>query len=101
MKALADYVHTKGLKLGIYSSPGPKTCAEYEGSLWPRGAGCADLCRMGHRLSEVRSVRPARSNEGRQSPEARSKIMVDAYKKMHDALRSTGRPIVYSLCQYG
>ena len=33
MKALADYVHSKGLKLGIYSSPGPKTCAGYEGSL--------------------------------------------------------------------
>ena len=33
MKALADYVHSKGLKLGIYSSPGAKTCAGYEGSL--------------------------------------------------------------------
>lgn len=33
MKALADYVHSKGLKLGIYSSPGAKTCAKYEGSL--------------------------------------------------------------------
>jgi alpha-galactosidase len=33
MKALADYVHSKGLKLGIYSSPGPKTCAGFEGSL--------------------------------------------------------------------
>src|SRR5205823_11711709 len=32
MKALADYVHGKGLKLGIYSSPGPLTCAGYEGS---------------------------------------------------------------------
>ncbi|MBA2680597.1 MAG: alpha-galactosidase, partial [Ktedonobacteraceae bacterium] len=32
MKALADYVHSKGLKLGIYSSPGPKTCAGYEAS---------------------------------------------------------------------
>src|ERR1043165_2925022 len=32
MKALADYVHSKGLKLGIYSSPGPNTCAGYEGS---------------------------------------------------------------------
>ena len=32
MKALADYVHNKGLKLGIYSSPGPNTCAGYEGS---------------------------------------------------------------------
>jgi alpha-galactosidase len=35
------------------------------------------------------------------SPEAAHKIMVDAYTKMRDALRSTGRPIVYSLCQYG
>jgi alpha-galactosidase len=33
MKALADYVHSKGLKLGIYSSPAAKTCAGYEGSL--------------------------------------------------------------------
>ena len=32
MKALADYVHSKGLKIGIYSSPGPKTCAGYDGS---------------------------------------------------------------------
>jgi alpha-galactosidase len=29
MKALADYVHSKGLKIGIYSSPGPRTCGEY------------------------------------------------------------------------
>jgi alpha-galactosidase len=33
MKALADFVHSKGLKLGIYSSPGAKTCAKFEGSL--------------------------------------------------------------------
>ncbi len=32
MKGLADYVHSKGLKIGIYSSPGPKTCAGFEGS---------------------------------------------------------------------
>ena len=32
MKALTDYVHSKGLKIGLYSSPGPKTCAGHEGS---------------------------------------------------------------------
>jgi Alpha galactosidase A len=32
MKALADYVHGRGLKIGIYSSPGPNTCAGYEGN---------------------------------------------------------------------
>ena len=35
------------------------------------------------------------------TPEAAHKVMIDAYTKMRDALRSTGRPIVYSLCQYG
>jgi alpha-galactosidase len=33
MKALSDYVHSKGLKIDIYSSPGPKTCARFEGSM--------------------------------------------------------------------
>ena len=42
MKALADFVHSKGLKLGIYSSPGAKTCAKYEGSL-------------GHELQDART----------------------------------------------
>src|SRR5208283_4831516 len=32
MKALAQYVHSKGLKIGLYSSPGPKTCAGFEAS---------------------------------------------------------------------
>jgi hypothetical protein len=39
MKALADYVHSKGLKIGIYSGPGAKTCAGYRGLARPRGAG--------------------------------------------------------------
>ena len=56
MKALADYVHSKGLKIGIYSSPGPKTCAGYEGSLGHRATGCQALRLLGHRLLEVRCV---------------------------------------------
>jgi alpha-galactosidase len=101
MKALADFVHSKGLKLGIYSSPGAKTCAKFEGSLghelqdaqtyaaWGIDYLKYDLC--GLRV-EMRAA---------PTPEAAHKIMVDAYIKMRDALRSTGRPIVYSLCQYG
>ena len=53
MKALADYVHSQGLKLGIYSSPAAKTCAGYEGSLGHEAAGRNDLRRMGNRLPEV------------------------------------------------
>ncbi|HEY4011249.1 MAG TPA: glycoside hydrolase family 27 protein [Acidobacteriaceae bacterium] len=101
MKALADYVHSKGLKLGIYSSPGPKTCAGYEGSLghevqdaqtyaaWGIDYLKYDLCSLGDQM------RTAGSRE------AAHKIMVDAYTKMHDALRATGRPMVFSMCQYG
>ena len=95
MKALADYVHCKGLKLGIYSSPGPQTCAGYEGSYRPRRAGREDLRRLGHRLSEIRLVqRAARSTSDDAEMQA-------VYQKMGDALQATGRPIVFSLCQYG
>jgi alpha-galactosidase len=91
MKALADYVHTKGLKLGIYSSPAAKTCAGYEGSLgheeqdaqsyakWGVDYLKYDWCQSGGTLEEMKA----------------------AYSKMHDALQKTGRPIVFSLCQYG
>jgi alpha-galactosidase len=101
MKALADYVHSKGLKLGIYSSPGPKTCAKYEGSYgheeqdaqtyadWGIDYLKYDLCGLRDMMKDA------------PSPEAAHKIMFDAYTKMHDALLKTGRPIVYSLCQYG
>lgn len=101
MKALADYVHGKGLKLGIYSSPGPKTCAKYEGSLdheeqdaqtfagWGIDYLKYDLCGLRDAMKQA------------PSPEAAHTIMIDAYTKMHKALLKTGRPIVFSLCQYG
>ena len=59
MKALADYVHSKGLKLGIYSSPGPDDVRRLHRQLRPRGAGRADLRRVGDRLPQVRLVRGA------------------------------------------
>ncbi len=98
MKALADYVHGKGLKLGIYSSPGPKTCAGFEGSLWARRAGREDLCSVGYRLPEVRSVRRCARSTGQTRGRTRPGRCTT---KMGDALQATGRPIVYSLCQYG
>lgn len=101
MKALADFVHSKGLKLGIYSSPGPKTCAGYEGSYGHELQDARTYAAWGidylkYDLCGLRTQMKAAPN-----PEAAHKIMVDAYIKMRDALRSTGRPIVYSLCQYG
>ncbi len=93
MKALADYVHSKGLKIGIYSGPGPTTCAGYTASFghedqdartyasWGIDYLKYDWCSAGriYKNSEMRPV----------------------YQKMGDALLKCGRPIVYSLCQYG
>ena len=101
MKALADYVHSKGLKLGIYSSPGPLTCAKYEGSYGHEEQDAQTYASWGidylkYDLCGLRVMMKAAP-----SLEAASKIMIDAYQKMRDALRKTGRPIVYSFCQYG
>jgi alpha-galactosidase len=101
MKALADFVHSKGLKIGIYSSPGPKTCAGYEGSYgheqqdaetyaaWGIDYLKYDLCSFNDLMKKAPSKAAA------------NQMMIDTYVKMGNALRSTGRPIVYSFCQYG
>jgi alpha-galactosidase len=93
MKALADYVHSKGLKLGIYTSPGPNTCAGYEGTFgheeqdartfaaWGIDYVKYDWC--GARILYTDEEMPA------------------VYQKFGEALQKTGRAIVYSLCQYG
>ena len=47
MKALTDYIHSKGLKAGIYTSPGPLTCAGHVGALSTRGTGRPALRRVG------------------------------------------------------
>jgi alpha-galactosidase len=93
MKALADYVHGKGLKLGIYSGPGPLTCAGYEGS-------------YGHEAQDAKSYAAWGIDYLKYDWCSASAIYKDTdmqavYQKMGEALRATGRPIVYSLCQYG
>src|SRR5271157_3672063 len=103
IKALTDYVHSKGLKIGLYSSPGPKTCAGYEGSLgheeqdaqlyasWGIDYLKYDLCSFGGEMEK----------QAPNDKPAQMKIMIAAYDKMDKALKATGRPIVLSLCQYG
>jgi len=101
MKALGDYVHGKGLKLGIYSSPGPLTCAKYEGSYGHEDQDAQTYAKWGvdYLKYDLCGLRKMMVEAG--SPEAAHKVMFDAYVKMRDALARTGRPIVYSLCQYG
>jgi alpha-galactosidase len=93
MKGLADYVHGKGLKLGIYSSPGPATCAGYEGSYGHEADDARTYAAWGIDYLKYDWCSAARLY--------RDSEMQAIYQKMGDALRATGRPIVFSLCQYG
>ena len=93
MKALAAYVHSKGLKIGIYSSPGPRTCGNFEGS-------------YGHEEQDARAYAAWGIDYLKYDWCSASRIWKDedmpaAYQKMAEALHKAGRPIVYSLCQYG
>ena len=93
MKALADYVHSKGLKLGIYSSPGPLTCAGYPGS-------------YGHVEQDAKTwaswgIDYVKYDWCSAAQVYKAQDMRAVYQMMGEALRSTGRPIVFSLCQYG
>jgi alpha-galactosidase len=101
MKALADYVHGKGLKLGIYSSPGPKTCAGFEGSYGHEEQDAQTYAAWGIDYLKYDLCSFDKIMEEAGSPEAAHKLMLDAYTKMHKALLKTGRPMVFSLCQYG
>jgi alpha-galactosidase len=93
MKALADYVHSKGLKLGIYSGPGTRTCAGFEGSYGHEAQDARTYAAWGIDYLKYDWCSAAKTYQ--------DDDMQAVYQKMGDALRSTGRPIVYSLCQYG
>jgi alpha-galactosidase len=93
MKALADYVHSKGLKIGLYSSPGPKTCANYEGS-------------YGHEAQDAKTYAAwgfdyLKYDWCSASAVYKDEDMHAVYQKMGDALNASGRSILFSLCQYG
>jgi alpha-galactosidase len=108
MKALADYVHSKGLKIGIYSGPGSKTCAGFAASLGHEEQDAKLYASWGFDYLKYDLCSFHRDVMEKQSPNdhaAQMKLMIAAYEKMGKALKaatqSTGRPIVYSLCQYG
>jgi alpha-galactosidase len=103
MKALADYVHSKGLKIGLYSSPGPKTCAGYEGSFGHEELDARTYAEWGidylkYDLCSFRSIMQAKAPD---DSSAQIRMMIASYDKMAAAIKATGRPIVFSFCQYG
>ncbi len=95
MKALAAYVHGKGLKLGIYSSPGPFTCAGYEGSFNHEVRDARQYAAWG--IDYLKYDWCSASNVYDNT----SMTQQAAYAKMGLALLKSGRKILYSLCQYG
>lgn len=89
MKAFADYVHSKGLKFGIYNCAGDKTCGGYPGT---RGHEYEDA-----RLYASWGVDFLKYDWcNTDSLNAR-----EAYITMARALQATGRPILFSLCEWG
>jgi len=104
MKALADYVHSKGLKIGIYSGPGNKTCGGYAASLGHEEQDAKMYADWGIdylKYDECSFTGDVLEKQAPDDKAAQMRLMIAAYEKMGKALKSTGRPIVFSLCQYG
>ncbi|EWM18958.1 alpha-galactosidase [Kutzneria sp. 744] len=93
IKAVADYVHAKGLKLGIYEDAGTATCAGYPGSLGHEKQDAASFASWGVDYLKYDNCNNAGSSTTQQ--------YIDRYSAMRDALAATGRPILYSLCEWG
>lgn len=90
MRAVADYVHSKGLKFGMYSCVGAMTCAKYPGS-------------FRHEFQDARSFAEWGVDFLKYDYCYRSKSVTGAelYRKMGLALKNTGRDILYSACSWG
>lgn len=89
IKALADYVHARDMKLGIYSSAGTMTCQGLPASLGHEVEDAAKFAEW-----EVDYLKYDNChNQG--------VPFMDRYEAMGDALAATGRDIVYSLCEWG
>jgi alpha-galactosidase len=95
MKALADYVHSKGLKIGIYSSPGPEVCGGYQGSYGHEEQDAKTFANWGYDYLKYDWCSAGRIYQPTPAD------LEGAYQKMSEALQKSGRPITFSLCEYG
>jgi alpha-galactosidase len=103
MKALGDYIHSKGLKFGLYTGPGPKTCGGAEASYGYEAQDAKMFASWGVDFLkyDLCSFREIMRQESGGDVEKSDTLMKAAYEKMRQDLAATGRPIVFSLCQYG
>ncbi|HEY5912247.1 MAG TPA: NPCBM/NEW2 domain-containing protein [Verrucomicrobiae bacterium] len=96
MKALTDYVHAKGLKIGLYSSPGPRTCAQHTGSYKHEQQDAQSYGEWGFDYLKYDWC-----SYGEIAPNPDHAALVKPYQVMRAALDAVPRDIVFSLCQYG
>ncbi|MGC9259129.1 MAG: glycoside hydrolase family 27 protein [Phycisphaerae bacterium] len=97
MKKLADYVHSKGLRFGIYSSPGPKTCGGHTGSFGHELQDATTYARWG--VDYLKYDWCSYTDEVPKHPDLEQYIK--PYKIMRSALDQINRDMFFSLCQYG
>jgi alpha-galactosidase len=91
IKAVADYVHSKGFKLGIYSDAANLTCGGVAGSYGFEEQDAMDFASWGIDLLKYDYCN---------APPSRDTAIV-RYKRMAEALKKTGRSIVFSICEWG
>jgi alpha-galactosidase len=111
MKGLTDYIHSKGLKAGIYISPGPATCAGYAGSYGHEEQDARQFAEWGFDFLKYDWCSYGRiANENyltgkSQDPDVKKTLPPEAYqepyRQMGDLLKQQNRDIVFNLCQYG
>ena len=92
IKALADYVHEKGFKLGMYSDAADKTCAGYPGSFGFEDQDAALWASWG-----IDFLKYDYCN----APLFDQAIAIERYTRMGEALRNSGREFLFSLCEWG
>jgi alpha-galactosidase len=96
MRALADYIHGKGLKAGIYSSPGPRTCTGYEGSYGHEAGDARTFAAWGYDFLKYDWC-----SYGQKAGGTAVEQLKKPYRQMWEELQKLDRDIVFNLCQYG
>jgi alpha-galactosidase len=96
MKALADYIHAKGLKAGLYTSPGPLTCQKYTGTYRHEEIDAENFAEW-----DFDFLKYDWCSYGRVADGEGLERMQKPYRKMGGILAKLDRDIVYNLCQYG
>ena len=97
MQGLADYIHARGLKAGLYSSPGPLTCGGFGASYEHEAQDARQFAEWGFDFLKYDWC----SYDGVVKGDHSLPALKKPYQLMGDLLRQQPRDIVYNLCQYG